>query len=58
MWNWIKMLFHQHKWKIIKEANLDWLDENDRVVKTGMSYHIQCEYCGTIKNIRTGNNFL
>lgn len=50
MWNWIRLLFHQHKWKIIDSY---WVNIHDgdptRIKEKYKSLIMQCEHCGIIK---------
>lgn len=45
MKDWIKMLFHHHKWKIIRHGRVDYIDTGN----IGHYYELQCEICGKIK---------
>lgn len=46
MINWLKDLFHFHKWKIIKEVILHVTDIDAK----GSRFYLQCQHCGKIKH--------
>ena len=50
--NFIKSLFHRHKWKIIKDQQISvWGSAGEKYpVKKYLNYILQCEECGRLKH--------
>ncbi len=50
MIEWLKLLFHIHKWEIVSQGNLKWEDQK---VPYGKWYDCRCTICGKIKVFET-----
>lgn len=48
MKEWLKMLFHFHKWKVVSSKELRSYDPHYDFTSIGMRYTMQCEVCGKI----------
>lgn len=44
MIEWLKQVFHPHRWKILSEGNLTY-----EGVLCGTFYNLQCQTCGKVK---------